>query len=155
MLEIIWFLEHINIDISSGADGCTRSHGCACATLCLVPHQCQRIFMVYMSGWKIHKNHPLSGEQGEGTTNYFHLYTECKISRTWQAGNILQGISPRNHCPVKPVMGVRGAAVRHIMVSERDMLHTSRLVPVRRSGVLITVRTMMMLPTVPIMETRP
>ena len=33
-------------------------------------------------------------------------------------------------------MGVRGAAVKHIRMSERDMLHTKRFVPVRRFGVL-------------------
>ena len=41
-----------------------------------------------------------------------------------------QGSWPRNHLPEKVVRGVRGAAVRHIIVSERAMLHTNRLIPV-------------------------
>ena len=43
---------------------------------------------------------------------------------------------PRNQRPVKLVMGVRGAAVRHITVSETAMLHTNRFIPVCRLGVL-------------------
>ena len=41
-----------------------------------------------------------------------------------------QGSRPRNHLPEKVVRGVRGAAVRHIIVSDRAMLHTNRLIPV-------------------------
>ena len=37
---------------------------------------------------------------------------------------------------MKLVRGVRGAAVMHINMSDRDMLHTSRFVPVSRLGVL-------------------
>ena len=66
-----------------------------------------------------------------------------------------QGSSPRNHWPVKLVMGVRGAAVRHIIMSERAMLQTNRLIPVWRLGVLTTVITMKRLPMIPMMETRP
>ena len=40
-----------------------------------------------------------------------------------------QGSWPRNHLPEKLVMGVRGAAVRHIIMSDRAMLHTNRLIP--------------------------
>ena len=40
-----------------------------------------------------------------------------------------QGRRPRNHLPEKLVMGVRGAAVRHIIMSDRAMLHTNRLIP--------------------------
>ena len=41
-----------------------------------------------------------------------------------------QGSLPRNHLPEKVVIGVRGAAVRHIIMSDRAMLHTNRLIPV-------------------------
>ena len=47
-----------------------------------------------------------------------------------------QGSRPRNHLPEKVVMGVRGAAVRHIRVSDSAMLQTNRLMPVWRLGVL-------------------
>ena len=40
-----------------------------------------------------------------------------------------QGSLPRNHLPEKLVMGVRGAAVRHIIMSDRAMLATNRLIP--------------------------
>ena len=45
---------------------------------------------------------------------------------------------PSHHRPVKLVMGVRGAAVRHITVSETAMLHTNRFIPVCRLGLLDT-----------------
>ena len=47
-----------------------------------------------------------------------------------------QGSWPRNHLPEKVVMGVRGAAVRHIIVSDSAMLHTNRLISVWRLAVL-------------------
>ena len=47
-----------------------------------------------------------------------------------------QGSRPRNHLPEKVVMGVRGAAVRHIMTSDTAMLQTNRFMPVCRPGVL-------------------
>ena len=50
--------------------------------------------------------------------------------KTWHAGRITQDRRPRNHLPVKVVMGVRGAAVRHIIVSDSAMLQTKRLIPV-------------------------
>ena len=59
-----------------------------------------------------------------------------KSKHTWQAGKNLQGHLPRYHWPVKLVIGVRGAAVRHITMSEIDMLQTNKLIPVRRLGVL-------------------
>ena len=40
-----------------------------------------------------------------------------------------QGSWPRNHLPEKLVMGVRGAAVRHIIMSDSAMLHTNMLMP--------------------------
>ena len=55
---------------------------------------------------------------------------------------MMQGIWPRNQRPVKLVMGVRGAAVRHITMSDTAMLHTNRFMPVCRAGVLDTDRDM-------------
>ena len=49
---------------------------------------------------------------------------------------MMQGIRPRNQRPVKLVMGVRGAAVRHITMSDTAMLRTNRFMPVCRAGVL-------------------
>ena len=40
---------------------------------------------------------------------------------TVQAGTMKQGILPRNHLPVKAVIGVMGAAVRHISWSQSVM----------------------------------
>ena len=60
------------------------------------------------------------------------------VSLTWQAGRMMQGIWPRNQRPVKLVMGVRGAAVRHITMSDTAMLHTNRFIPVCSAGVLDT-----------------
>ena len=83
------------------------------------------------------------------TTFLFHTTAISKLVQisfcsqcflTWQAGNILHSTSPKNHWPVKPVMGVRGAAVRHIMMSDSDMLHTNKFVPVRSSGVLMKMK---------------
>ena len=51
---------------------------------------------------------------------------------------MMQGIWPRNQRPVKLVMGVRGAAVRHITMSDTAMLHTNRFMPVCSAGVLET-----------------
>ena len=39
-------------------------------------------------------------------------------------------------------MGVRGAAVRHITMSDTAMLHTNRFMPVCSAGVLDTERDM-------------
>ena len=64
------------------------------------------------------------------------------IPLTWQAGRMMQGIWPRNHWPVKLVMGVRGAAVRHITMSDTAMLHTNRFMPVCSVGVLDTEKDM-------------
>ena len=50
---------------------------------------------------------------------------------------MMQGMRPRNQRPVKLVRGVRGAAVRHITMSDTAMLHTNRFIPVCRAGVLI------------------
>ena len=63
---------------------------------------------------------------------------QSESDATWQAGRMTQGSLPRNHLPEKVVMGVRGAAVRHITVSETAMLHTNRFIPVCRLGVLDT-----------------
>ena len=49
---------------------------------------------------------------------------------------MMQGTWPRNQRPVKLVMGVRGAAVRHITMSDTAMLHTNRFIPVCSAGVL-------------------
>ena len=43
---------------------------------------------------------------------------------------------------MKLVMGVRGAAVRHITMSDTAMLHTNRFMPVCSAGVLDTERDM-------------
>ena len=68
--------------------------------------------------------------------------TGILIPPTWQAGRMMQGIWPRNQRPVKLVMGVRGAAVRHITMSDTAMLHTNRFIPVCSAGVLDTERDM-------------
>ena len=44
--------------------------------------------------------------------HHHHLYHPQGL--TVQAGTMKQGILPRNHLPVKAVIGVMGAAVRHI-----------------------------------------
>ena len=46
--------------------------------------------------------------------HHFHHHLYHPQGLTVQAGTMKQGILPRNHLPVKAVIGVMGAAVRHI-----------------------------------------
>ena len=69
-------------------------------------------------------------------TTFFFFDKQQQNPLTWHAGRMMQGMRPRNQRPVKLVMGVRGAAVRHITMSDTAMLHTNRFIPVCRAGVL-------------------
>ena len=46
--------------------------------------------------------------------HHHHYHHRDHHNLTVQAGTMKQGILPRNHLPVKAVIGVMGAAVRHI-----------------------------------------
>ena len=54
--------------------------------------------------------------------HHFHHHLYHPQGLTVQAGTMKQGILPRNHLPVKAVIGVMGAAVRHISWGQSVMI---------------------------------